>query len=557
MRKELLDAGVGQVRGFWYRRLNCNVQHTQHRTVWQSALLVLLFAALMGAAQVQAQTLAPAEKASADKPSTPADPYPRSTPRALATGLVAAFAVSDYDRAAHYLEGDDNKRKAALARQLHQLLDSRGTLLPFAALSNEIGGLPGDGLPGDQERIGAIKSPIGDLPLIARNVATGNDAPRWVISAQTLALVAKQAPQPAAPVLADKLPEALSETHVGGASIADWLIVLGLAVATFAAIRLLFSLLLRGLRAAIPQPRKNRAYQFIHVASPPLSLYLSVIACFVVTQSVQVAIVARQTLLRYAGIVGWIALAWFLWRLIDLLAALWSQRMARSDRRRALSALVFGRRTAKTVLVVVALVAVLDTLGVDVTTGIAALGIGGLALALGAQKTIENLVGSVTVIADQPVRVGDFCKVGDVVGTVEDIGMRSTRIRTNERTVVTIPNGVFSSQQIENYSRRDRFLFNPTIGLTYDADSALMRRVLEGIRQVLEDDENVASGARVRFVHFGAHSLDIEIFAYLQSFDHGLSLGMREEVLLKIMDKIADLGGSIAFPTQTVLLKRP
>ncbi len=212
---------------------------------------------------------------------------------------------------------------------------------------------------------------------------------------------------------------------------------------------------------------------------------------------------------------------------------------------------------AKTVLVGVALVAILDTLGVDVTTGIAALGIGGLALALGAQKTIENLVGSVTVIADEPVRVGDFCKVGDVLGTVEDIGMRSTRIRTNERTVVTIPNGVFSSQQIENYSRRDRYLFAPTIGLTYDTDAALMRRVLDGIRQVLEEDDNVADEPRVRFASFSAHSLDIEIFAYINTFDYGLSLGMREQVLLKIMDKIAELGASIAFPTQTVLLKQP
>ena len=546
--------GGEQVRDLWPTRIK---RGWRHRIGGLGAALVLLVTGFLGTASVHAQILAPAEKTSAEKAATAADPYPRSTPRALATGLVAAFAVGDYDRAAHYLEGDDSKRKASLARQLHQLLDSRGTLLPFAALSNEIAGLLGDGLPGDQERIGAIKTPVGELPLIAHNTATGDDPPRWVIAAQTLAMVAKQTPQPAGPVLADKLPDALSDTHVGGASIADWLIVIGLAVAAFVLIRLLFAVVLRGLRTLIHEPRKNRAYQFIHVASPPLSLYLSVIAFFVVTQSVQVAIVARQTLLRYAGIVGWIALAWFLWRLIDLGAALWSQRMARSDRRRALSALVFGRRTVKTLLVIVALVAVLDTLGVDVTTGIAALGIGGIALALGAQKTIENLVGSVTVIADQPVRVGDFCKVGDVVGTVEDIGMRSTRIRTNERTVVTIPNGAFSSQQIENYSRRDRFLFAPTIGITYDADAALMRRVLEGIRQVLDEDKNVASGARVRFVHFGAHSLDIEIFAYIQSFDYGLSLGMREEVLLKIMDRISELGASIAFPTQTLLLKLP
>ena len=191
------------------------------------------------------------------------------------------------------------------------------------------------------------------------------------------------------------------------------------------------------------------------------------------------------------------------------------------------------------------------------TTGVAALGLGGLAIALGAQKTIENLVGSLTVIIDQPVRVGDFCKVGDMVGTVEDIGMRSTRVRTNARTVVTIPNGHFASQQIENYSRRDRFLFDPVIGVTYDVSAARMRAVLEAIRKLLNDDDNVIDGARVRFVGFNASSLDIEIFAYIRTFDYAQFLGMREAVLLKIMDTIAAEGASIAYPTQTVVLKAP
>lgn len=134
--------------------------------------------------------------------------------------------------------------------------------------------------------------------------------------------------------------------------------------------------------------------------------------------------------------------------------------------------------------------------------------------------------------------------------------MRSTRIRTNARTVVTIPNGAFSSLQIENFSKRDRFLFNPTIGLTYDTNADQMRIVLAAIREVLAGDKNIIdTGARARFTEFNASSLDVEVFAYINTYDFATSLEMREELMLKIMAAIETAGASIAFPTQTLLLR--
>ncbi|MEO8248414.1 MAG: mechanosensitive ion channel family protein [Burkholderiales bacterium] len=531
------------------------------------ALAGFVFALLVGFSQcAQAQVPALAAVSGGEKTAPQAaapspDLFGRDTPRALATGLVAAFGAGDYERAAQYLEPFADRpataQGAARAQRLQRELDRGGSLLPFAALSNQATGTIEDGLPVDQERIGTFKSRIGDIPLIARRLEPEGAKPHWVLSAHSLEAVAQQRAQRADSPLISALPDALNETRVGGAPVADWLILVLLAAVAFVSIRVVFALLERLIHALVSDPETSKAYRFAHAAFPPLSLYLAVIAFFVAMNQLQLAIVARQTLGRYAGIVGWVAFAWFVWRLIDMGSALWSARMARNDRRRAMSALVFARRTGKTLLVVFALVAVLDTVGVNVTTGIAALGIGGLALALGAQKTIENLVGSVTVIADEPVRVGDFCKVGEVLGTVEDIGMRSTRIRTNERTVVTIPNGAFSSQQIENYSRRDRFLLNPTIRLAHDTSAARMRSVLSAIRTALDDDEHVTDGARVRFVDVSAYSLDIEIFAYIQTFDYTLSLEMREQVLLKIMDAIAAEGASIALPTQTVVMKTP
>lgn len=151
----------------------------------------------------------------------------------------------------------------------------------------------------------------------------------------------------------------------------------------------------------------------------------------------------------------------------------------------ALSAMRFFRRGAKAALAAIALMAILETLRFDITAGLAALGIGGLALALGAQKTVENLVGSLTLIADRPVRIGDYCSFGDSSGTVEDIGMRSTRIRTLDRSIITVPNGQFSSLQLTNYAFRDKFLFSPVLKLRYETSADQIRYLLVELRALL------------------------------------------------------------------------
>ena len=522
-----------------------------------------LFALVLCAASVMpvaAQSLLPGVGESAQP--QPVDAFGRETPRDLATQLVDAFASGNYARAAEFLQprevGESPEQRADVALRLQQQLDRSGSLLPFSTLSNDAGGAKSDGLPVNQERIGSFRAQTEEIPLIAQHMEPSDAAAYWVVSAESLQAIVDAQPAAEASSSTDRwLPMALHDLRFAGASVADWMILTVLAVGIFLGVRLVFTLLLRLFHAMARDPATHKGVQFADAAFPPLGLYVAVVGLFVSTQQLQVAIVARQVLARYAGIVGWVALVWFLWRLIDMVSELWSARMARSDRRRALSALVFVRRSAKSVLVMIAFVAVLDTIGIDVTTGIAALGLGGLAIALGAQKTIENLVGSLSVIIDQPVRVGDYCKVGDVTGTVEDIGMRSTQLRTLARTVVTIPNGAFSSKEIENYSRRDRFLMDPTIGLTYDTSSTTMRSVLLAIRKLLNENDNVVAGARVRFASYNQSSLDIEIFAYLRTRDYADFMSLREEILLRIMDTIEAEGASIAFPTQTIVLKRP
>jgi MscS family membrane protein len=189
---------------------------------------------------------------------------------------------------------------------------------------------------------------------------------------------------------------------------------------------------------------------------------------------------------------------------------------------------------------------------VNPTAALAALGVGGIAVAFAAQKTLENVIGGVSLIFDQAVRVGDSLKVGESQGTVEDIGLRSTRIRTPDRTVVIVPNGQIANMTLENFSSRDKFWFHPIPALSYRTTSTQMSTALEGIRSLLEESPHLeTTSVRVRFLRFGLSSLDVEIFAYVLARDWNQFLKIQEFLLLRIMDCIESSGVQFAFPLQT------
>jgi MscS family membrane protein len=196
-----------------------------------------------------------------------------------------------------------------------------------------------------------------------------------------------------------------------------------------------------------------------------------------------------------------------------------------------------------------------DQLGVPVYGIIAGLGVGGLALALAAQPTIENLIGGLSLFADKPIQIGDLCRCGDNEGTIEAIGIRSTRIRGLDRTLTTIPNAELSKMAIVNYGRRDRILIHSVIGVRYETSQDQMRYLLVQIREMLLAHPHIHPDlARVRFVGFGTSSLDIEIFAYAATRNKTEFLRIREEIWLRVMDLIEQSGTGFAFPSQTLYM---
>jgi MscS family membrane protein len=218
-------------------------------------------------------------------------------------------------------------------------------------------------------------------------------------------------------------------------------------------------------------------------------------------------------------------------------------------------------RLSQAVLKVVILAAVaftcLGLLGFQLTPALAGLGLSGVVLAFAAQKTLENVFAGVSLLSDETIRVGDFCVIGTQKGTVESIGLRSTTLRTLDRTLLSIPNGPLAAMTIENFAYRDKISFNPMINLRYETTAEQMRTVLAGFWRLIEEDPRLETdGSRARFVRLGPSSLDVEIYSYVLTRNWEEFNAIREELLLRIMEIVETAGTGFAFPSQTLYLSR-
>ncbi len=198
-----------------------------------------------------------------------------------------------------------------------------------------------------------------------------------------------------------------------------------------------------------------------------------------------------------------------------------------------------------------------ESLGIPVAPVLAGLGVGGLAVALAVRPTLENIIGGFVLFADAPVRVGEFCQFGDQLGTVEAIGLRSVRIRGLNRTVITVPNADFSQLQLINFSRRDMNLFLHKLQLRFETSPDQLRLVLARLRELLMAHPKVSPDpARVRFVGYGESSLEVELFAFIETRDWNEFLAIQEDLNLRVKDVVKSSGTDFAFPSQTVYLQQ-
>ena len=253
-----------------------------------------------------------------------------------------------------------------------------------------------------------------------------------------------------------------------------------------------------------------------------------------------------------------ILVAWTAARMTDALATLLAERAERSETTFDDQLVPLFRKSAKVFIGLLAFLLVAQNLGYSVSGLVAGLGIGGLAVALAAKDTIANLFGSVTILIDRPFRVGDWITLQGADGVVEEIGLRSTRIRTFAKTVISIPNEELANSTVENHTLMPKRRIKFNVGVTYDATVGQMREAVARIEAYLRGNPDIDQVFMlVKFTTFSNSSLDIFVYCFTGTTDWTEHLSVKQDVNLAIMGILEDLDLQIAFPTRTVHLAEP
>jgi MscS family membrane protein len=268
------------------------------------------------------------------------------------------------------------------------------------------------------------------------------------------------------------------------------------------------------------------------------------------------SLLARQLWARLSAVVAVIGFTWLAIQACNAVSALVSRRLLKRGQTGKLAIVSLARRLVNILTVTIACIVLLHGAGVNVTAMLAGVGVGGIALALAAQKTLENLFGGISLIMREAIRVGDFCKLADQTGTIEDIGLGSTSVRTLDRTLISVPNAQISQMNLENFSLRDKFWFHHVLGLRRETSPEQMRNVLDGVAQMLRSHPKVEKEtSRVQFIAVGSSSLDIEVFAYVKEAVSENFLRVQQELLLAIIDIVAASGTALSLPSQTTYVE--
>jgi MscS family membrane protein len=488
-------------------------------------------------------------------PAALAEETPRGTPRSSMLGYLEACRDGEYETAAGYLDlrpvptGKRARHGPRLARWLKVVLD-QALWVDVEALSDAPEGHLDDGLPARQDRVGDIQMLEGPVDVLLER--SGGE---WRIATATVSRIPALYAEHGYGRLGEYIPAPLLEIRFLELELWQWI---GLVLALVLAYALATGLALGAKRAAAPLLARTETElddRLLRVATPPLTATLAIALFYPASLALGLSVPAQRLVGGLCKGFIVVTVAWLAMRVIDVGTEIVRARMVAQGNAAGTSLLPVGRRLAKVFLLAIAVLSLLDNLDFDVTGLIAGLGIGGLAVALAAQKTFENFLGSMELVGDRPVAVGDFCRFGDKVGTIEDIGLRSVRVRTLDRTLVTVPNSQFASLQLENFAHRDRIRFHTILGLRYETTAEQMRFVLVELKRLLVAHARVhPDPARIRFVGFGAYSLDLEIFAYVDTADWAEFLAIREDLLLRIMEVVESTGSGFAFPSQTLYL---
>ena len=389
--------------------------------------------------------------------------------------------------------------------------------------------------------------------------ATADVAQATTTAAAAATVVAKQAP-PRTPDLLEHLVDevlALFNVSSSGNTATHYAIFSLILVAAILLRRFVTTIIFNQLKRLAAKTETTLDDKLFPALEGPVATFVMVTGIFASLKVLKLSETADRSIGYGSTVAFSLVIFWGLLRAFDAVLD-HAHEIARNKQMGVAAFMPWIKKTLVAVFVVMGVLITVQSLGYNVSTILSGLGIGGLAFALAAQDTIANLFGSIVVAIDQPFKVGETVKIGANTGTVEDIGLRSTKIRLIDRSLVIIPNKLVSSEAIINLSRFAQRRVEQVIGLTYDTTPDQMTAIVEDVKRIILAETVVdAESVMVFFRDFSASSLDLWIVYATKGPDFQEGLGLKQRVNLAIMRAVAARGLSFAFPTSVMHLDGP
>jgi MscS family membrane protein len=429
----------------------------------------------------------------------------------------------------------------------------------IALVSNEPDGSVEAGLSPGEERAGVLEAGGARVDIILVRVDDPAYGKIWLLSNETVTKIPQLYAQMEAegPTAAERIvPATLMSHHLLGMSLAQWIgWILSIPISWVLAWLLAFF-------SSVPRRvwRALRKVSFKTIWETDLGLPLKCIIAIVIHGAfvylLEPPLLYREYYFRFLAALLVACLAWLVSRIADR-GFDHAVNRRRTTGKGGESILVLVQRVNRIVLLIIAFVTAMALFGVNVKTTLAGLGIGGLAIALGAQKTLENLIGGVSLLMDKAVHAGDFCEIGGKLGTVEDIGLRSLRLRTLDQNLLVVPNSALASMQFQNMKARTKLLISQNFSLRIETSVEQLRRVLNHVQQMLNEHPSIESGtSRIRVADFAGAAFELELWAYVKTGDWAEFTAIRQDVILKIAEIVEAAGARLAAPTRLTYLSR-
>lgn len=481
-----------------------------------------------------------------------ADAFDRGTPRSTLQGFLTAAQDTDFESAAEYLDQRnlpapaDSIEGSTLAHALSVVL-GRELWIDLDEINDRPEGASGDNLPAYRDTFGEITVGNEVVTLFLQRVPRGDGEFIWKISNRTVAEIPKLYAEFGYGPIEDRLRKLLPDITFLGVELYKWVVILGVGLLAYPLLYLTLNFLSKILIKE-DSPIRDLVKRFL--TGPFLWLLMLVIAGRLLA-SFGLGIEAQR--LAEAHTLDIAITTWALFSATNLFFAILENRLRKKDKKSVIVILGPIGNAAKILLIIFAVLMWLSNLGFNITALLAGLGVGGIAIALALQKPLEDLFGAVSLYAQQPAKVGDYGKFGAIEGTVEEISLRSTRIRTLNNTLVSAPNSKVSSEVVENYSARQSIRYHPKITLRYGSSSKQLAAIITDIRDILTAHERVlADPLRVRLTDFAEFGIEIRIHAYVDTTHYAEFLGVAEELNFSIIDIVARSDIDFAVPLQGV-----